>query len=91
LLLGLFTRLAAAPLIVVLIVAIIAAKRSEIDSMETLLGFDEVAYLVLFLWLAVAGPGPLSLDWLMQRFFAPEGARRREGRGEPPSHERTPF
>jgi putative oxidoreductase len=76
LLLGLFTRIAAAPLIVVMIVAIIAAKRSEIDSVETLLGFEEVAYMVLFLWLAVAGPGPLSLDWLLQRFVSREPGER---------------
>jgi putative oxidoreductase len=67
LLLGLFTRLAAVPLIIVMIVAIIAAKWAEVDSLETLLGFDEVAYMVLFLWLAVAGPGPISLDRLLQR------------------------
>jgi putative oxidoreductase len=62
LLLGLFTRLAAVPLVVVMIVAILAAKWSEVDSLETLLGFDEVAYLALFLWLAVAGPGLISAD-----------------------------
>jgi putative oxidoreductase len=67
LLLGLFTRLAAVPLIIVMIVAIIAAKWTEVDSLETLLGFDEVAYMVLFLWLAVAGPGLISLDRLLQR------------------------
>jgi len=67
LLLGLFTRLAAVPLMVVMIVAIYAAKRPEIDSLETLLGFDEVAYLALFLWLAVAGPGTISIDYVIQR------------------------
>lgn len=67
LILGLFTRVAAVPLIIVMIVAIVAAKWDEIDSLETLLGFDEVAYMALFGWLAVAGPGPLSLDWLLQR------------------------
>jgi putative oxidoreductase len=66
LLLGLFTRLAAVPLIVVMVVAILAAKWSEIDSLETLLGFDEAAYLTLFLWLAVAGPGAISFDRMLQ-------------------------
>jgi len=83
LLLGLFTRLAAAPLIVVMIVAVIAAKRSEIDSMETLLGFDEVAYMVLFLWLAVAGPGPVSFDWLLQRFVSRDPGARPLPAGKP--------
>ena len=67
LLLGLFTRLAAVPLIIVMIVAILTAKRAEIDSLETLLGFDEVAYMALFLWLAVAGPGPMSIDNVLRR------------------------
>jgi putative oxidoreductase len=67
LLLGLFTRLAAVPLIIVMIVAILTAKWAEIDSLETLLGFDEVAYMALFLWLAVAGPGPMSIDNVLQR------------------------
>jgi putative oxidoreductase len=56
LLLGLFTRVAAVPLVIVMIVAIITAKWDEVDSLETLLGFDESSYLALFLWLAVAGP-----------------------------------
>lgn len=65
LLLGLFTRLAATPLVIVMIVAIISAKWAQVDSLETLLGFEETAYMALFGWLAVAGPGPLSLDhWL---------------------------
>jgi putative oxidoreductase len=67
LLLGLFTRIAAAPLVVVMVVAIISAKFGDIDSLETLLGFEEMSYLALFLWLAVAGPGPVSLDYLLTR------------------------
>jgi putative oxidoreductase len=67
LLLGLFTRIAATPLVIVMIVAIISAKLDQIDSLETLLGFEEVAYMALFGWLAVAGPGPISLDHLLTR------------------------
>ena len=67
LLLGLFTRIAAPPLVVVMIVAIASAKWGQVDSLETLLGFEEVAYMALFGWLAVAGPGPLSLDHLLLR------------------------
>jgi len=69
LLLGLFTRLAATPLVIVMVVAIISAKWDQVDSLETLLGFEEVAYMALFGWLAVAGPGPISLDQLLQRKF----------------------
>jgi putative oxidoreductase len=65
LLLGFLTRVAAAPLIVVMVVAIISAKLGGVDSLETLLGFEEVSYLALFLWLAIAGPGPISIDHLL--------------------------
>lgn len=67
LLLGLFTRVAAVPLVVVMIVATISAKWSQVDSLETLLGFEELSYMALFGWLAVAGPGPISLDYILGR------------------------
>ena len=70
LLLGLFTRIAAVPLVVVMIVAVLSAKLNQVDSLETLLGFEELAYMALFGWLAVAGPGPISLDHLLQRWRA---------------------
>jgi putative oxidoreductase len=50
-----------------MIVAIKAAKWSDVDSLETLLGFDEFEYLALFLWLAIAGAGTVSLDYLLMR------------------------
>lgn len=65
LLAGLLTRFAAVPLMVVMVVAIISAKAGDIDSLETLLGFEEVSYFVMFAWLAIAGPGPVSLDHLI--------------------------
>jgi putative oxidoreductase len=65
LLLGLLTRFAAVPLMVVMIVAIISAKLGDIDSLETFLGFEEVSYFVMFAWLGIAGPGPVSLDHLI--------------------------
>jgi putative oxidoreductase len=70
LLLGLFTRVAAVPLVIVMIVAIISAKWGEVDSLATLLGFEEVLYMALFGWLAVAGPGAVSLDRLLQDWRA---------------------
>lgn len=69
LLLGLFTRLAATPLVIVMIVAVISAKWDQVDSLQALLGFEEVAYMALFGWLAVKGPGPVSLDHLLQRRY----------------------
>ena len=65
LLVGLFTRLASIPMMIVMLVAIASAKWGDVDSLETLLGFEEVSYFVMFGYLAVAGPGPLSLDHLV--------------------------
>jgi len=65
LILGLFTRIPAAMLAVVMIVAIKVAKWGDVDSLETLLGFEEVTYLAAFLWLAIAGPGAVSMDRLL--------------------------
>jgi putative oxidoreductase len=68
LLLGLLTRISAGALGVTMIVAIKSAKWGDVDSLETLLGFDEFEYLALFLWLAIAGPGAVSLDHVLMRW-----------------------
>ncbi len=65
LILGLFTRIPAAMLAVVMVVAIKAAKWGDVDSLETLLGFEEATYFAAFVWLAIAGPGAVSLDRLL--------------------------
>src|ERR671926_411813 len=50
---------------VVMVVAIRSAKWGDVDSLETLLGFEEATYFAGFMWLAIAGPGAASLDrWL---------------------------
>jgi putative oxidoreductase len=68
LLLGLLTRISAGALGITMIVAIRSAKWAQVDSLETLLGFDEFEYLALFLWLAIAGPGLLSVDRWLERW-----------------------
>jgi putative oxidoreductase len=73
LLFGLLTRISAGALGITMIVAIKSAKWADVDSLETLLGFDEFEYLALFLWLAIAGAGSLSLDHLLQRFWGRRG------------------
>jgi putative oxidoreductase len=65
LILGLFTRIPAAMLAVVMVVAVKSAKWGDVDSLETLLGFEEATYFAAFLWLAIAGPGAASLDRLL--------------------------
>jgi len=71
LLLGLLTRISAGALGITMIVAIRSAKWGEVDSLESFLSFDETAYLAIFLWLAIAGAGPLSLDRMLARFTRP--------------------
>jgi putative oxidoreductase len=67
LLAGLLTRISAGALGITMIVAIAAAKWGDVDSLGMLLGFDETEYLALFLWLAIAGAGRISLDYLLER------------------------
>ena len=70
LLAGLLSRISAGALGVTMIVAIRSAKWADVDSLETLLGFDEFEYLALFLWLAIAGAGALSVDRWLEGWFA---------------------
>ncbi|TKW79562.1 MAG: DoxX family protein [Bradyrhizobium icense] len=65
LILGLFTRIPAAMLAFTMLVAIKSAKWDQVDSLETLLGFEEATYFAGFMWLAIAGPGAASLDRLL--------------------------
>jgi putative oxidoreductase len=62
LLIGLLTRFAAVPLMVVMVVAIVSAQLGDVHSLTDFLGLEEVSYFVMFAWLAIAGPGPVSLD-----------------------------
>jgi putative oxidoreductase len=77
LLAGLCTRLAAVPLIVIMIVALkttqgeaLAAEPDLIQRFNLLFGFPELLYIVLLAWLAIAGAGALSLDRVFFRRYA---------------------
>lgn len=67
LLAGFLTRICAGALGVVMVVAVKAAQWESVESFGDLLGLEEVMYLALFLWLAIAGAGRVSLDRLMER------------------------
>jgi putative oxidoreductase len=67
LILGLMTRICGGALAVVMVVAVISAKLSDIDSLETLLGFEEATYFAVFTWLAICGAGKASLDYILER------------------------
>jgi putative oxidoreductase len=67
---GLGSRLAALPLAFTMVIAILTAKREAIDGLTTLVGLEEWSYLVMFLVIALLGPGALSLDALLSRRWA---------------------
>lgn len=77
-LIGLFTRVAGVPLIVVMIVAIVTAQKENVGSVGDLFGLIEWCYISLLVWLGVAGPGPLSLDALLVRFASRHRAPERD-------------
>jgi putative oxidoreductase len=69
-LIGLGTRLVSLPLAFTMFVALITAKREELTGFTALLNIDpEWTYLVMFLVVALIGPGALSIDALISRRF----------------------
>ncbi len=81
LILGLFTRIFGAQLAFVMIVAVSAAKfgdwatgwRAGENSIDGLLGMEEFTYMAVFFWLAIAGPGKVSLDHLLLQKAGQDG------------------
>lgn len=67
LVLGLATRLAAIPLIGIMLVAIKMAKWDEVTDISTFVGLSEYLYLVILFWLLAEGAGRLSVDSLLRK------------------------
>ncbi|MDX1975210.1 MAG: DoxX family protein [Rickettsiales bacterium] len=67
LILGVLTRISAGGLAVTMIFAIVTAKWAEVDSLHTLLGFEETLFLAIFAWLAICGAGKASLDYVIEK------------------------
>ena len=59
---GLAARFAAALLVATMLVALATAIRPDVTGWIDLLGRVEVLYVVILLWIVVAGPGAVSLD-----------------------------
>lgn len=62
---GLATRLAALPLAMTMVVAIVTALLPDVSGAVELVSLSEFAYLVMFLSLALTGPGRWSIDHLI--------------------------
>lgn len=67
LLLGLATRVAAAPLVGVMAVAIGTALWADVEDLSDLFALAEFGYVVILIALVVLGGGTLSLDALIRR------------------------
>jgi len=67
LLVGLFARLAAIPLIATMCVALATAKSGDIEGIRDLLGQQEFDYVVLLIWIVIGGAGSLSADHALGR------------------------
>jgi putative oxidoreductase len=66
-LLGLGSRVASVLLCCTMVVALVTAKRADIHGVPDLFGTVEWTYLALLGWIALAGPGPWSLQSLLGR------------------------
>lgn len=62
-LLGLFTRLAALPLIGTMIVAILTAKMEDITNISDLFSLSEYLFILLLIGLTLKGAGAFSIDF----------------------------
>ena len=62
LIIGLFSRFASLMLIPTMIVAIVTAKRGDLEGIGDLFGLQEYLFILLLLWIVVAGAGALSAD-----------------------------
>lgn len=73
-LVGLATRLASIPLVVIMIVALRTAFADKLagslaEDFSALTGIAEFLYIPLLIWLIVAGPGRVALDALIARKY----------------------
>jgi putative oxidoreductase len=66
-LLGLFTRVAAVPLIGTMVVAILTAKRADIHELGDLFFMPEYLFILLLLWLIIKGAGAVSVDKVLTK------------------------
>ena len=66
-LLGLATRAASVPLIIVMIVAINTSSLENVHNLLDFLALDEFLYLAVLVWLTVQGAGRWSVDHLMYK------------------------
>ena len=67
LMLGLFTRLTCIPMAINMVVAIALVVIKNVSGIDEFVELDETLYILVFVWLMLAGPGKVSLDHLVAR------------------------
>jgi putative oxidoreductase len=68
---GLLTRLAAIPLLINMVVAVVTVKLKTVAGLDEFVELDEPLYVLVFLWLLISGPGRVSLDHLLWKRRTP--------------------
>ena len=64
-LVGLYARFAALPLIGTMVIAIFTVKMGNFKEFSDLFELEEYLFIILLMWIAVAGPGSMALDsWI---------------------------
>jgi putative oxidoreductase len=81
LVIGLASRIAALPLMGSMAVAILTAQRENVHGLPDLFGLVEWTYFALLLWVALAGPGKISLDHVLSGGNRSENKSRSLGAG----------
>lgn len=71
LVLGLATRLAAIPLCINMVVAILVVNLRRVSGLDEFVELSEPLYALCFVWLFFSGPGRASLDHVLWTRFSP--------------------
>jgi len=71
LIVGLATRIACIPLIIDMAVATFSVQIKRNADFGDFVTLVDPLYLLSFFWLMVAGPGTVSLDYLLRRYIGP--------------------
>ena len=66
---GLFTRVVSIPMIINMAVAVLSVKLKDVHGLNDFVELDEPLYALGFFWLMMAGPGAVSLDYLIERYL----------------------
>jgi putative oxidoreductase len=66
---GTGTRLISIPMMINMLVAILKVNLKGVTSLDDFAELDEPLYALTYLWLLFSGPGWVSVDYLLSRFF----------------------